>query len=113
VLYYVKYDAYYLLSSVSETPYEKFGNVKMPRWYRTTAWALRAVGLLTLTGFAWHMTHQDSSGASWPIAGVIVGIFLLVLPSLPKAYIEQRNRTRGLRDGSFKEFLENEKQKDR
>ena len=69
------------------------------------------VAFLVLVVSAWIMTHQDATGSSWPIAGVIVGVLLLVLPSLPKAYIEQRNRNRGLRDGSFQEFLKDEHRK--
>ena len=58
------------------------------------------------------MTHQDATGSTWPIAGVIIGVFMLLLPSLPKAYIEQRNRIRGARDGSFQEFLKDEQSND-
>jgi hypothetical protein len=93
---------------MSETPYEKFADVRMPRWYRIAAWTVRVVGFLLFIGCAWRMTHEDTAGPLWPTSGVIVGMFLLVLPSLPKAYIEQRNRIRGLRDGSFREFLEDE-----
>jgi hypothetical protein len=74
---------------------------------------MRAIGLLLLLGCAWLMTHSDASGPRWPIAGGIVGVLLLILPSLPKAYIEQRNRIRGLRDGSFKEVLDSEQRKNR
>src|SRR5437764_1298297 len=93
---------------MNQTPYERFANVAMPRWYRIMAWTLRSVGFVMLVDSAWHMTHQDGSGASWPIVGRVAGILLLVLPSLPNPYIEQRNRLRGLRDGSFKDFLDNE-----
>jgi hypothetical protein len=96
---------------MSKTQHDRFANVQMPRWYRISAWIVRAVAFLILVVSAWVMTHQDATGSSWPIVGVIVGVLLLVLPSLPKAYIEQRNRIRGLRDGSFKEFLENEQRK--
>ena len=74
---------------------------------------MRAVGLLLLLGCSWLMTHTDPTGPLWPIAGGIAGVLLLILPSVPKAYIEQRNRIRGLRDGSFKEFLDNEQRKAR
>jgi hypothetical protein len=98
---------------MSDSQYERFANVQMPRWYRITAWVIRVVGFPVFLASAWQMTHQDASGSSLPIVGVIVGVLLLALPSLPKAYIEQRNRIRGLRDGSFKEFLEHEQRKDR
>ena len=55
----------------------------------------------------------DGAPGRFGLVGVLVGVLLLALPSLPKAYIEQRNRIRGLRDGSFKEFLENEQGKHR
>ena len=96
---------------MSEIPQQRFTNVQMPRWYRVSAWIVRVVAFLVLVVSAWIMTHQDATGSSWPIAGVIVGVLLLVLPSLPKAYIEQRNRNRGLRDGSFQEFLKDEHRK--
>ncbi len=100
---------------MSDPKYEKFANVRMPQWYRITAWIARSGGFLMLLGSAWQMIQQGASGSAWPwpIAGVLTGVLLLVLPSLPKAYIEQRNRLRGLRDGSFKEFLENEQRKKR
>ena len=98
---------------MSDTQYERFANVRMPRWYCVTAWVVRVIAFVIFLASAWQMTHQDASGSSWPIAGVFVGVVLLALPSLPKAYIEQRNRNRGLQDGSFKEFLENERQKNR
>jgi hypothetical protein len=69
------------------------------------------VAFLVLVGSAWIMTHEEVTGSCWPISGVIVGVLLLVLPSLPKAYIEQRNRIQGLRDGSFQEFLKDEQRK--
>jgi len=96
---------------MGETSHQRFANVQMPKWYRISAWIVRTLAFLILLGSAWVMTHQDATGSSWPIVGVIVGVLLLLLPSMPKAYIEQRNRIRGLRDGSFKEFLEDEQRK--
>jgi len=98
---------------MSESQYQRFAGVQMPQWYRITAWVVRVVGFLVFLISAWHMTHQGAPVSSWPIGGVLVGVLLLDLPSLPKAYIEQRNRIRGLRDGSFKEFLKNEQRKNR
>ena len=72
---------------------------------------MRVVAFLILLGSAWVMTHRDATGSSWPVAGVINGVLLLVLPLLPKAYIEQRNRIQGARDGSFQEFLKDEQSK--
>ena len=98
---------------MSDSQYERFANVEMPRWYRMTAWVVRLVGFLIFLVCAWQMTHQDATGSSLPMAGVLGGVLLVALPSLPKAFIEQRNRMRGLRDGSFKEFLENDQRKNR
>jgi|SRR5438094_7046541 len=98
---------------MSDSHHERFANVRMPQWYRISAWVVRVIGFLIFLASAWYVTHADASGPAWPMAGVLVGIVLLILPSLPKAYIEQRNRIRGLRDGSFKKFLEDEKQKTR
>src|SRR6267142_6145873 len=97
---------------MSDSQYERFANVQMPRWYRIAAWVVRVLGFLIFLVSAWQATHQDISSSPWPMAGIIVGVLLLVLPSLPKAYIEQRNRFRGLRDGSFKKFVENGKRRD-
>jgi hypothetical protein len=101
-----------MLAVMRETPHQRFANVQMPKWYRISAWIVRAVAFLILVVSAWVMKHQDATGSSWPIAGVIIGVLLLVLPSLPKAYIEQRNRIRGARDGSFQEFLKDEQRND-
>jgi hypothetical protein len=78
-----------------------------------TAWVVRVVGFLIFLVCAWQMTHQDATGSPWPMAGVLGGVLLVALPSLPKAYIEQRNRIRGLRDGSYNAFLESEQRKNR
>ena len=96
---------------MTDPRYEKFFRVQMPRWFRIISWVFRTVGFSMLLVFAWQMTHQDAAGSSWPIAGVFVGILIMILPSLPKAYLEQRNRLRGLRDGSFKEFLKDQQNK--
>ena len=96
---------------MSDSQYNRFVNVKMPRWNRTVAWVVRIIGLVIFLVFLWEETREETSGSTWPMAGVLIGASLLVLPSLPKAYIEQRNRVRGLRDGSFKQFLKNEQRK--
>jgi hypothetical protein len=93
---------------MTDPKYDRFCNVTMPRWYRITAWVIRIIGFLIFLVAAWEMTHQNDSALFWYWAGVLGGILLLLLPSVPKAYIEQRNRMRGLRDGSFKEYLEHE-----
>src|SRR5262249_24830225 len=96
---------------MSETPQQRFSNVQMPRWYRISGWIVRVAAFLILLVSAYVMTHQDDTGSSWPMAGAIIGVLLLLVPGLPKAYIEQRNRLRGIRDGSFQQFLKDEQSK--
>jgi hypothetical protein len=98
---------------MNESPHERFANVRLPRWYRVTARIVRVIGFLIFLTCAWKMTQQDGKASGGMVGGIILGILLLILPSLPKAYLEQRNRNRGLRDGSFQEFLESQKKKDR
>ena len=97
---------------MSDSLHDRFANVRMPQWYRISAWVVRAVGLLIVVISTWRMSREDSAASTWCAAGVLIGVLLLALPSLPKAYLEQRNRIRGLRDGSFKKFLD-EEQKNR
>jgi len=66
---------------------------------------MRMIGFVILVACAWQMTRENSHASRLIVAGFIVGILLLLLPSLPKAYLEQRNRIRGMHDGSFQEFL--------
>lgn len=60
---------------------------------------------------AWLHLNSRSGGSGWVALSFFGGLALLILPSLPKAYLEQRNRLRGLRDGSFQEYLDDQHSK--
>lgn len=92
------------VKNMKDEQHAEFFDAKMPRWYAITALILRFVGFALLIYSVWLLTRPHSS-ATWPIFGFLIGILLLVLPSLPKAYIEQRNRIRGFRAGSLQEHL--------
>ncbi len=79
---------------------------KMPDWYNRIAFLWRGVCFGFVAGYflAMRMREHDST-----ISAVFVILFssiLVVLPSIPKAYIEQRNRIRALRNGSLGDNLE-------
>ena len=86
---------------MKDAEYQRFFDVTMPGWYRKTALVIRVIGGLIALVCAWWMARQPPESWMWPIIGILVGCALMVIPSLPKAYVEQRNRIRGLRDGNF------------
>lgn len=94
------------------TPDNRFRNVQMPQWYRVCAVVMRVVGFVSVAVSVWSLNHSNPSSSAWLAIGFFGGLTLLILPSLPKAYLEQRNRIRGLRDGSFQEFIEKRKTKE-
>ncbi len=96
---------------MSTSPHDRFKNVQMPRWYGVVAVVARVGGFVALVGSVWLHLNSRLSGSVWLAVGLFGGIALLLLPSLPKAYLEQRNRIRGLRDGSFQEFLDEQNTK--
>ena len=80
---------------------KRFYDLKMPRWYCIAAWACRVLGLVTTIGgllVAVYVSEMESVGG---FCCFFIGLILFVLPSLPKAFIEQWNRIKGLQDGSF------------
>jgi hypothetical protein len=83
----------------------------MPMWYRIGAVAARVIGFVTLVGSAWLHLNSTAIGSGWLALGFFGGIALLIFPSLPKAYLEQRNRMRGLREGSFQQYLDEQSTK--
>lgn len=83
----------------------------MPPWYRVTAVIARVAGFVAVVCSAWLHLNSSSGGSGWLALGFFGGLALLILPSLPKAYLEQRNRLRGLRDGSFQEYLDEQHSK--
>jgi len=95
-----------MLSAMSSPPHDRFRNVQMPPWYRIAAGVARVAGFVVLVGSAWLHLNSSFGGSGLLALGFFGGLALLILPSLPKAYLEQRNRLRGLRDGSFQEYLD-------
>ena len=96
---------------MNDNQHEHFFNVRMPRWYRAACvvfWSLCAMGIVSVV--ALHAYDFVSIGTT---IGVVIGVGLLaMLPGIPKAFIEQRNRLRGLKDGSFQEYLKRIEGKD-
>ena len=88
---------------------KRFYNVQMPAWYRGVAWAVRFIGLVVMAGGALMFQHNPGLESLWGISCIFTGLFLLTLPSLPKAGIEQWTRIKGLRDGSLLADLDNKK----
>lgn len=89
--------------------HERFFNVRMPRWFQLASLVFRSVcACAIVTVMILHFTRgfPDILAA----VGMVIGFaVLLAAPSIPKAFIEQRNRLRGLRDGSLRELMELEK----
>jgi hypothetical protein len=70
-------------------------DVKMPEWWNRVAWLWRVLCIGVIAGYLLHSAIPKAE--AWGIESVIVilaAAFLLVLPSVPKAWIEQRNRLR-------------------
>src|SRR6266404_2474889 len=94
-----------------DAPEDRFCNVQMPQRYRIASGVARVIGFVALVASAWLFLDSSSGGSRWRAFGFFAGLALLILPSLPKAYIEQRNRMRGLRDGSFQQYLDEQRTK--
>jgi hypothetical protein len=96
---------------MSTSPPDQFRNVPMPRWYRIGAVAGRVLGFVAMVATAWLFLHSSSGGSRWHALAFFAGLALLILPSFPKACLEQRNRLRGLGDGSFQQNLDEQSTK--
>lgn len=79
----------------------RFDNVTMPRWYGIAAWTCRILGLATAVGGLLSFVYLSKMESAEWFYCFFIGLILLVLPSLPKASIEQWNRINGRRDGSL------------
>ena len=86
--------------------HRQFFDVPMPGWYVPASYVVRIIGFGAFLLCAWRFTHSESVVSPWVFGGVLGGILLMLLPSLPKAFIEQRNRIRGLAGGTFHEHLQ-------
>lgn len=95
---------------MNDTEHQRFFDVTMPKWYRKTALAVRVVGSAIALPCAWLMAHDSPDSSMWSVVGMIAGFLLLLIPSLPKAYIEQQNRIRGLRDGDFQQYFDKQEE---
>jgi hypothetical protein len=83
--------------------HDHFYNVKMPSWYKLTSYIIRILGFSVFVYCLWwFVNYRDFS--IWSVMGFLAGIMFIALPSLPKAYIEQRNIIKGLKDGSFQDY---------
>lgn len=96
---------------MSSSPHDQFRNVQLPPWFRVTTLVARVAGFVAVVCSAWFHLNSSSGGSGWIALGFFGGLALLILPSLPKAYLEQRNRLRGMRDGSFQEYLDEQNSK--
>jgi hypothetical protein len=87
--------------------HKHFFDVEMPPWYRYGALALRILCLLAIVAVVvWRNVFgiREAHVAAFVVIGIAV---VAMLPSIPKAWIEQRNRLRGLKDGSLDRYLKN------
>ena len=78
-------------------------DVTMPQWYRKIALVVRMLGAVLALACVWLTADGPLGSLMWPSVGMIAGFLTMVLPSFPKAYIEQRKRTRERRDGGLQE----------
>ncbi len=74
---------------------------KMPDWYNRIAFLWRGVCLGFVVGYLLAITLREFNPTVSAVFVILVSSILAVLPSIPKAYIEQRNRIRALRNGSL------------
>ena len=76
----------------------------MPSWFRRAALLFRlacGIGIVATLGFYFANLLSDVLIA----VGIVIGLaVLMALPSAPKAFVEQRNRIRGLKDGTMEEW---------
>ena len=88
---------------------KNFFNAEMPKWYKIISWIIYticSVGILIIFIISTIFNTVYSTSSVLIIIGLTV---IAMLPSIPKAFIEQRNRIRGIRDGSFQKHLDESK----
>ncbi len=78
---------------------------KMPEWYDRIAFLWRGVCFGFVAGYLLAMGLRKFDSTISAILVVLFSSIMGVLPSIPKAYIEQRNRIRALRNGSLGDSL--------
>ena len=89
-----------------------FFNVQMPKWYRLASLVLRLLCIVVVVVVVASGQIFGVNDVHTKVWIVIAAGLVAALPSLPKAIIEQRNRLRGLRDGSFQKYLEQQRSDD-
>lgn len=72
-------------------PNDPLFNVAMPRWWDQQALPCRGFSLGFLLGYLFTAWATPSADSGVSLVVVLIGA---ALPSLPKAWIEQRNRSR-------------------
>jgi len=78
---------------------------KMPEWYNRAAFLWRGLCLGFAAGYLLAARLPGFDPTVSAIVVIVITCALAILPSLPKAYIEHRNRVRALRDGSLLDKL--------
>jgi hypothetical protein len=73
-------------------------NVKMPRRWERIAFLWRGVCLGFLLGYLFSLVVPLTATSTASIVVIASILILAAVPSLPKAWIEQRNRLRAVRD---------------
>jgi len=80
----------------------------MPEWYNRLACLWSGVCLGVAAGFLLAMALGGYNAITFMYAHVVIllSLVLVVVPSIPKAYVEYRSRMRALKDGKFREKME-------
>lgn len=81
---------------------------RMPEWYNRLALLWSGVCLGVAAGFLLAMALGGYNAVTFIYAHVVVllSLVLIVLPSIPKAYIQYRSRMRAFKDGRLQEEME-------
>ena len=87
-------------------------NIEMPRWWERTAWLIRGLSLGFLLGYLFSTLISPAESGAGPIIVITASMVAALLPSVPKAWIEQRNRVRAARDGTLTDTIEKRRNAD-
>lgn len=74
-------------------------NARMPQWWDRVAFFIRGASLGFLLGYLFADPFPPSTVSPASMLVVACALLLAALPSLPKAWIEYRNRVRAWRGG--------------
>jgi hypothetical protein len=81
-------------------------NIEMPRWWDRVAFLWRGLCLGFFLGYLFGAWAPPSTNSTTSMVVVAVALVLAALPTLPKAWIEQRNRIRAARSGTLMQEVE-------